>query len=151
MLCDICQHEAVGKCLSCGIAFCSNHGNRCCFRCSAAVVAAEPSRRSPTTAIRSTELPPPSVSGKGYLQCETTARPTIYLDDPEPPGCYICQGLARHICRNCHNLYCPEHAAGSELCASCARSSLWGLIILGVMFWGFVLVLLFGLAYGSAP
>jgi hypothetical protein len=55
-------------------------------------------------------------------------------EDPGPPSCYRCGGLAKRICRNCENLYCGEHAGRSDLCDSCARSSwmaLW--IMLGVL------------------
>jgi hypothetical protein len=69
-------------------------------------------------------------SGTGYLQCYTKpGMPTIYLDDTGPPECHLCQGLAKVICRNCHQLVCPEHSSGSDLCRSCAGSSWVGLVV----------------------
>ncbi len=67
---------------------------------------------------------------KGYLPCYTKPRiPTVYLDDPEPPGCYQCGELAEHTCRNCRNTYCPEHQGVAELCKSCTDSSNFGLLL----------------------
>jgi hypothetical protein len=42
--------------------------------------------------------------------------------------------LANRLCRNCENLYCPEHAGRGDLCDSCTRSSrlaMW--VMLGVL------------------
>jgi len=50
-------------------------------------------------------------------------RPQVDEDDPGPPSCYQCGGLANRVCRNCASLFCPDHGRGSDLCSSCARSS----------------------------
>jgi hypothetical protein len=132
MLCELCQSEAVGRCRACGVAYCADHGGSYCYRCSAAVTAAEPGKIRRGTGVVSGDRDP-RPSGKGYLQCPTTERPTIHLEDPGPPACRLCGALARKVCRNCHGLFCPEHGKG-ELCLDCLRSSRLGLIILGVMF-----------------
>jgi hypothetical protein len=54
-----------------------------------------------------------------------------------PPACYSCQGIARHSCLNCGQLYCPEHAGLAGVCAECGKSSRLGIVILaavGVVF-----------------
>jgi hypothetical protein len=57
-------------------------------------------------------------------------RPQI-AEDYEPPACYECKGLARKACRHCDHFYCPEHAGRGDLCASCYRSSFFGMLVFG--------------------
>jgi hypothetical protein len=130
MQCELCQHEAVGACKACGTGFCADHAAPFCFRCATAIIAVE---RSPSSTSVVADDRPPRYSGKGYLQCTARSRPTIHVEDPGPPACYRCQALARRVCRNCQGLFCPEHAAGDELCDLCARSSRLGLVVLGAM------------------
>jgi hypothetical protein len=124
MICHFCQHEAVGKCVSCGLAFCSDHGKRYCHVCSSAVFSRE------------------AVTGQrdepGYLQCPPRPEmPTIYLEDDGPPECYRCLALARKVCQNCHSLYCLEHAGTGGFCDQCAKAAKVGnwvtIAIVGVM------------------
>jgi hypothetical protein len=70
--------------------------------------------------------------------------PTIYLDDDGPPSCHVCDGLARLICENCHNLYCAEHAGRRGWCAECTRSGRTGMLLsLGVFaFIGMIFLLM---------
>jgi hypothetical protein len=104
-------------------------------------------RPEPTeTAIYTTDKDS-QYAGKGYLQCYTdtyTGMVSIYVDDPEPPSCHECGKLARHICRNCHQVYCQDHRGGADLCRSCARSSLVGLWVAGaaLLVLGLLVVLL---------
>jgi hypothetical protein len=129
MLCELCQDEAVGACVACGAVFCAAHAPAFCFRCAAAVRAAEPGRAGTSTAFVAGDREP-RPSGKGYLQCTTVGRPTTYLEDRQPPACYRCRALARRVCHNCQALFCPQHAGGPELCDLCARSSRLGLFVL---------------------
>jgi hypothetical protein len=71
--------------------------------------------------------------------------PTIYLDDDGPPSCYVCDGLARHLCENCQNLYCPEHGGRRGWCEECTRTSRAGLLLSFAVFGfiGAVLVLMY--------
>jgi hypothetical protein len=132
MQCELCQHEAVTACEVCGTGFCADHISPFCFRCATAIKAARQDRGSSSTAIVSGDREP-RFSGKGYLQEDVPARPTVHVEDAGPPACYRCGGLARRLCQNCHNLFCPEHAGGSELCDHCARSSRLGLLVVGGM------------------
>jgi hypothetical protein len=121
MICHFCNREASGKCASCGLAICAEHGDRYCQVCSEAVFS-----REKVTGER---------EDPGYLQCPPRPEmPTIYLDDDGPPECYQCQGLARKVCQNCHNLYCLEHAGQEGWCAKCsqaARIGYWIIIAIG--------------------
>jgi hypothetical protein len=109
MMCHFCSREAAGKCESCGLGICPNHGARYCQVCSEAVF------------CRETES---GKGGKAYLQCPPKpAIPTIYLDDDGPPECYACQGLAHKVCHNCHNLFCREHAGSGDWCGQCTRAA----------------------------
>jgi hypothetical protein len=130
--CELCERDAAGTCPACGAAFCAGHAPQFCFRCAAAIGAANRPPEGPSTAVVSGDREP-RPSGKGYLQCVSRGRPTIHVEDPGPPTCYRCQGLARRICQNCHGLYCQEHAGGHDLCDICARSARLGLIILVVV------------------
>jgi hypothetical protein len=108
MICHFCNQETSRKCDSCGLAICSTHGERYCHVCSGAVFSKEV----------------PGAEGKAYLQCPPKPRmETIYLDDDGPPECYRCQALARRVCQNCLNLYCPEHAGTKEWCDQCAKAA----------------------------
>jgi len=129
MLCHECAEEAAGKCKSCGLAFCSGHGANLCRNCAVGIMSLGPTRGR-------------AGQEQLFLQCENRRRmPTIYLDDDGPPSCYVCEGLARHICENCQNLYCPEHGGQRGWCAGCTESSRVGLFLsLGVF--GFISVVL---------
>jgi hypothetical protein len=118
MECHECDREAVGKCRRCGRGYCGGHGADLCRSCAVAIVAGAP----------------PGARGQRlvFLQCENRPRmPTIYLDDddPGPPSCHICEGLARTVCESCHQLYCPEHAGRRGWCEECTRTSRVGLYI----------------------
>ncbi len=64
-------------------------------------------------------------------------------EDYEPPACYHCQALARLTCRNCQQLYCPDHAGRPGLCQRCTRSAWLGLLVFaGVMLVMGLLILL---------
>jgi hypothetical protein len=107
MICHFCNRETTRKCESCGLAICPDHGDRYCHGCSGAVFSKEV----------------PGAEGKAFLQCPPKPRmETIYLDDDGPPECYQCQGLARRVCQNCHNLYCAEHGT-AQWCDQCARAA----------------------------
>ncbi len=130
MQCHECDNEAVGQCRSCGRAYCGGTGAELCRSCAVAIVAGEPpGGRGPL---------------RQFLQCEDRPRiPTVYLDDadPGPPSCHICDGLARTVCENCHQLYCPEHAGRRGWCQECTRTARTGMLIsLGVF--GFILAVL---------
>ena len=144
MLCDICQRPASCRCGTCNLYCCDDHGGERCFRCAGELTRVEltvdPEREMGVWTADRYSRP----SGKGYLQCYSKpAMPTIYIDDDGPPECYECGALARQICSSCQNLFCPEHAGTKSICASCARSSLLGIIVFGIMvvFLGAVLAL----------
>jgi len=133
MLCDVCQRPAGLRCAGCGALVCADHGGERCFRCAGtlAVVTQQAVEVPADTAIYTTDRDS-RYSGKGYLQCYTRSElVSIYVDDPGPPSCHACGGLARHICRNCQQLFCQQHRGGDELCRACARSSLVGLWVAG--------------------
>ncbi|HYV40062.1 MAG TPA: hypothetical protein VE988_30530 [Gemmataceae bacterium] len=115
MICHYCTREAARKCVSCGLAICSEHGNRYCHVCSGAVFS-----KDALTGER---------EEKGYLQCPPRPEmPTIYIDDDGPPECYRCQALARKVCQNCHNLFCLKHGGNKDWCDRCtegARTATW--------------------------
>jgi hypothetical protein len=131
MLCKFCTKEAAGKCVGCGAGICRDHGQEYCPECAAAVYAQD---ADPTAGY-----------GKGYLQSPAKPRmETIYVDDDGPPSCYRCQGLARKICQNCHQLYCPEHAGKGEWCDQCAKAARTGTwMMLGIVAAVVALALLF--------
>jgi hypothetical protein len=52
-------------------------------------------------------------------------------EDYAPPACYKCQGIARRVCPNCQQRFCPDHAGKGGMCAQCTASSLLGVAILG--------------------
>src|SRR5262249_20281233 len=113
MICSFCSKEAAGKCVGCGTWMCRDHGQEYCPNCSAG--------------IYSREAEPTAGHGKGYLQSPSKPRmETIYIDDDGPPSCYRCQGLARKICQNCHQLVCPKHAVKGDWCDQCAQSARTG-------------------------
>src|SRR5206468_2250559 len=108
MICHFCTRETAVKCVSCGLAICGDHGARYCHVCSGAVF--------------SKEVPP--AQGTAYLQCPPKPRmETIYIDDDGPPECYRCQGIARRVCQNCHNLFCREHGGKGDWCDLCTHSA----------------------------
>jgi hypothetical protein len=119
--CHICGKEAVGRCFTCGNLFCQAHGDTNCLRCETGIVEGD------YRADRVTTRPWSDNVRAGWW------RPQI-AEDFEPPACYICRGLTRFVCRNCHSLYCREHAGVSGLCIRCYRSSRLGLyIFLGML------------------
>jgi hypothetical protein len=110
MLCHVCEDDAVGRCKSCGLAFCGGHGFDYCRQCVVAITPTKPGS--------------PAFRTIGYLQCVGKPRmKTVYLDDDGPPACYACGGFAKHICLHCQNLYCPDHAGKSTWCESCTRTA----------------------------
>jgi hypothetical protein len=121
MKCSYCTNEAIGKCVGCGAPMCRDHGSEYCQHCSGAVYSRD---AEPTVGL-----------GKGYLQSPSKPRmETIYIDDDGPPSCYRCQGLAKKICQNCHQLYCLEHAGSADWCDQCAKSSRVGTwLTLGIL------------------
>lgn len=135
MLCDICQQPATEQCPVCWTPLCADHGGPVCCHCAAAARNSTGGPSAPTsTAIYTTERNSRRVWARSYLPCTMRpGMPTIYLEDPGPPSCHECQGLARQLCRHCQQLFCPEHAGGPELCRQCARSSLIGLVILATI------------------
>lgn len=129
MLCDVCQRDAAVRCAVCGVSFCPDHGGDRCFRCAGSLARLTTTVREidANTAIYTTERDS-RYAGKGYLQCYTkTEMASIYIDDPGPPECYQCQSLAKFVCQNCQQLYCPAHRGGANLCRHCSRSSWLGL------------------------
>jgi hypothetical protein len=134
MTCHICQAEAVGRCYECGRLYCAAHdvqGN--CSTCATAI------HVSTDDKVSTRVLP-----GR---KARAWWRPQIDEDDPGPPSCYQCDGLANRVCRNCNSLFCPEHGRGVDLCAACARSSMMSLwIILGVLLLMIAIALLASLA-----
>jgi hypothetical protein len=129
MGCHVCHAEAVGRCYACGRLYCAAHdirGN--CSVCATAVHVPLADKISP--------------SAVSDPRPRAWWRPKVE-EDPGPPSCYRCGGLARRVCRNCENLYCPEHAGRGDLCDSCTRSSrmaLWILIGVGLSLLAIALV-----------
>lgn len=121
MICSFCSAEASRKCVGCGAAMCQAHGGEYCPTCASAVY--------------SRQADPTVGHGKGYLQVPVTPRmKTIYIDDDGPPSCYRCEGLAKKICQNCHQLYCLEHAGSPEWCDECAKTARFGTwLVLGIL------------------
>jgi hypothetical protein len=119
--CHMCPEEAVGRCYECGRLYCAAHdvqGN--CSACATAI--------HEYTDNKVSTRPLAGQPRKAWW------RPRVDEDDPGPPACYQCGGLATRVCRNCDSLYCAEHGGATDLCAACARSSwltMW--IIIGVL------------------
>ena len=113
--CYLCQAEAASRCFTCGQLICAEHGDENCQPCDTAVVAGDP-RQSNVSARRLGA----GETHRGWWQPQV-AEPF------EPPACYVCKGLSRRVCRNCHSHYCGEHAGPSDLCAGCAQSARLGL------------------------
>ena len=120
MPCHVCHGEAVGRCYHCGRLYCADHdvkGN--CSSCASAVHVVLDDKVS-TSAL-------PGSTPRAWW------RPKVE-EDPGPPSCYRCGGLAHQVCHNCDHLFCSEHAGRRDLCDSCARSSwmaMW--VVLGVL------------------
>jgi hypothetical protein len=128
MQCHICAAEAAGRCRSCGLAFCGGDGAELCRGCATGILVLHGA---------------PRAGARAFLQCVSKPRmPTVHLDDEGPPSCHQCGGLARRICENCQELYCPEHAGPRGWCESCTRAARSGL-------WMCLGVLLFLLAVGA--
>ncbi|MFO0965697.1 MAG: hypothetical protein U0793_08950 [Gemmataceae bacterium] len=117
MHCHICGGEAVGRCYTCGELFCVRHGSEDCLRCETAIAPGD--RRGDRVSVK----PMPAKQRYGWW------RP-IPAEDFEPPACHVCHGLARQTCRNCHELYCAEHAGYPGLCQDCSRSARLGMWVL---------------------
>ncbi len=117
MSCHVCGAEAVGRCENCGNLYCAKHGDGTCARCDTGIKAGDPRQdrisAAPRTATQRTGWWRPQPA-EGYT----------------PPACYQCQGIARRVCSNCHELYCPDHAGKNGLCAQCSQSSLLGVAVL---------------------
>ena len=121
MHCHVCHAEAVGRCYQCGRLYCAEHDVKGdCSVCATAIHVPLGDKVSPRRL--------PGSPSRAWW------RPKVEDDDPGPPSCYRCGGLANRLCRNCENLYCPEHAGRGDLCDSCTRSSrlaMW--VMLGVL------------------
>src|SRR5438874_12453087 len=121
MTCHVCRAEAVGRCYHCGRLYSATHDVKgYCTTCTSAV-------HVPLEDKVTTGPAPGSRSGRAWW------RPKVE-EDPGPPSCYRCDGLAHRVCRNCENLYCPEHAGPADLCDQCGRSArvaMW--ITLGIL------------------
>lgn len=136
--CYLCQAEAVARCFTCGQLMCAEHGGADCQACSSGVVAGDP-RRSHVSAT-----PPPRAKEihRGWWRPQPAEAYT-------PPACYVCQGLSRRVCRNCHSHYCREHAGPSDLCAACAQSARLGLWVFVISISAMLTLLVLGLLRGG--
>ena len=132
MKCHLCSQEPVGRCYTCGELFCVHHGTVDCQRCETAFAPGD--RRADRISLR--PLPPKVRYGWW--------RP-IPAEDFDPPGCYICTGLTRTVCRNCNQLFCKEHSGYEGLCETCTRSANLGLYVFLGALGG--MALLVGLTY----
>ena len=120
MSCHVCGQEAVGRCYNCGGLYCDKHGDGNCVRCATSVMAGDPRQDRISAAPR------------GGLQKPGWWRPrpaAAYA----PPACYHCQGIARRVCPNCQQCFCPEHAGKNGMCAQCSQSSFLGVVVLAVV------------------
>ena len=139
MACQWCVREAVSRCYSCGDLVCEAHqghgkGSENCLRCETAILAGD---------YRTDRVS--RVSPASKLFKVAWWRP-IPAEDYDPPSCYLCQGLARQVCRHCRERYCLEHGSRDGLCRPCERSSLLGLIVLGLILFGcFILAVMQGM------
>ncbi len=108
MHCYLCQREAVDRCYNCGELFCEEHGSVNCVRCETGIMAGD------SRADRISSVPRAQTTRTGWWRPQPA-------EDYEPPACYECEGLARYVCTNCGNRYCPEHAGKNRLCGQCQR------------------------------
>jgi hypothetical protein len=131
MSCHVCGQEAVGRCYNCGALFCAQHGDTNCFRCDTSFMAGDPRPDRISAAPRQT------APHAGWWRPQPAEAYT-------PPACYECQGIARRVCANCQQRYCPEHAGKNGVCAECHQSSYVGIAILGAIAVVFGIVLLIG-------
>ncbi|MCS7045827.1 MAG: hypothetical protein NZO58_05680 [Gemmataceae bacterium] len=131
MACHRCGAEAVGRCYHCGALYCSAHGDGICELCDGAFAAGDPPADRVTTARR------PTVRAFGWWR----PRPA---EGYTPPACYCCQAIARSVCLHCERRYCPEHTGRNGLCMECSRSSVFGLVVMGIVAVLFVLIMLVG-------
>ena len=132
MTCHICDHEAVGRCYTCGGLFCEVHGSVNCVRCETGIVPGD-SRDDRISRVRLTE----------------TARPNWWrpqeAEDYEPPACAVCQGLARNVCIQCGDRYCGTHAGQNGLCSPCQRKLRGGNLLLALLIIGMGVLTALGL------
>ena len=132
MTCHICNHEAVGRCYTCGLLFCEAHGSVNCVRCETGIAPGD-SRDDRVSRVRLAE----------------TARPGWWrpqeAEDYQPTACYECQGLAPYVCLDCGDRYCAEHAGKNGLCAACQRRLRGGNVILVLVILGLVALTALGL------
>lgn len=116
MNCHICGEEAVDRCYNCGELFCQLHGKINCIRCETGFMPGD--RRADRISV---------------VMLGKSARPGWWrpqeAEEYDPPACYQCKGLARRICRNCRNVYCPEHAGKGGLSLACENSARLGAVI----------------------
>jgi hypothetical protein len=125
MECALCGLPAQGCCPAGAAPFCQRHRPAFCFRC-AALVDPPPAETPSPTAIRAG--PPPPVPPKHPPSLRWLS---IYVEeDAGPPACAVCGRLTRRRCRHCQTLFCAAHAAGPDLCLTCARSARLGLWVL---------------------
>lgn len=133
MSCFICKSEAVTRCHTCGELICEAHGGKddLCPHCAGGIMAGDP--RATNISVE----PIKADQHKGWWRPKEAETYT-------PPACYECKGLARAVCRNCHEHYCRDHAGPSGLCKACGQSANLGLyVIAGVG----VIVLIFWLCH----
>jgi hypothetical protein len=132
MTCHICHAEAVTRCYSCGELVCAEHGkNANCPMCSTGIAAGDPR----TTHIADVPMPAPDREHAWWRPQEA--------EEYQPPACYECKALSRAMCRNCHSIYCREHAGANGLCKACGRSANLGLYIVLIMFALIVTMMIF--------
>lgn len=121
MSCYLCEREAVDRCFTCGQLFCELHGKMNCQRCATGI--APGSGRDDRISA---------------LLLARNAKPGWWRPQPaedfEPPACHECKALARRVCSNCGNRYCPEHAGKNGWCAACVRSARLGNLYLTFVF-----------------
>lgn len=132
MNCHICQHEAVGRCYTCGELFCEVHGSVNCSRCETGIAPGDV-RDDRVSRVRLTESTRP-----GWWRPQEA-------EDYEPPACAQCGGLARYACVHCGDRYCRAHAGGKGLCSKCARGLRGGNIFLLMLILGLVMLTFLGL------
>ena len=134
--CYNCKAEAVSRCYTCGRLICAKHGRENCHRCDTAVMAGSP----PPLHVSTTPLAPLDTK-HGWWRPQQAA-------EFVPPACYVCDALARRICRNCQSRYCPDHAGPSDLCMACGKSARLGLIVFLIAIGMLIAMVLLGTLVG---